>query len=102
MFSVKGLNSLKDVSKFLDGQMFVGDHEINGISFDSRNAAITLARATESSQLDGYFWFESDSSVCPDISMLFCNCPIIGIILSKALIAFSFEIFLILQQEVNY
>ena len=37
MFSVKGLNSLKDVSKFLDGQMFVGDHEINGISFDSRH-----------------------------------------------------------------
>ena len=37
MFSVKGLNSLKDFSKFLDGQMFVSDHEITGINFDSRH-----------------------------------------------------------------
>ena len=36
MFSVKGLNSLKDFSKFLDGQIFVNDHEITGINFDSR------------------------------------------------------------------
>ncbi|MDA9719806.1 UDP-N-acetylmuramoyl-tripeptide--D-alanyl-D-alanine ligase [bacterium] len=37
MFSVKGLNSLKDISSFLDGQMFVSDHEIAGINFDSRH-----------------------------------------------------------------
>ena len=37
MFSVKGLNSLNDISRFLDGQMFVGDHEITGINFDSRH-----------------------------------------------------------------
>ena len=23
--------------------------------------------------VDGYFWFESDSSVCPEISMMFCS-----------------------------
>ena len=37
MFSVKGLNSHKVVSRFLDGKMFVGDHEITGINFDSRH-----------------------------------------------------------------
>ena len=37
MFSVKGLNSLRDFSKFLDGQLFVSDHYIAGINFDSRH-----------------------------------------------------------------